>query len=418
MSNKVSIHIKGNTERREDYQPEPKVICGRYAVEKELGRGGIGEVSLAQDLQLERMVAVKRILVQMGSSEQRSQFAIDEAKRLARLQHPNIVTVFDVLDDGGDLLMVMEYLSGYTLGDLQSPLTIEDFINVARQCLSGLAAAHALGMIHLDIKSSNIMLTWLATGQLQVKILDFGLATMLGQATSLENEDGSVLGSVYTMAPEQLMRETVDVRTDLYSLGCVFYHSLTGKDPFRGSTVEEIMDAHLRHDLRPLSARRPDLPPAVSDWVETLMSKSPEDRPPDATSALKALVAALSAGRGGSDIKNLRLGNRGDSTENVEEITLPALSQLQACLGKSAAVHGIVERVWENMPGTVRFLNFETVQHNEFSVVLVLKENHPEFAKERLNELIGKKIRVTGRITEFHGSPQVVVESPSQIAPV
>jgi len=416
MSNKVSIHIKGNTARQEDYPEEPKVICGRYAVEKEIGRGGIGKVSLAQDLQLERLVAVKRILVQMGNSEQRSQFAIDEAKRLARLQHPNIVTVFDVLDDNGDLLMVMEYLSGYTLGDLQSPLTLEDFINVARQSLGGLAAAHALGMIHLDIKSTNIMLTWLATGQLQVKILDFGLATMLGQATATDNEDGSVLGSVYTMAPEQLLREPVDVRTDLYSLGCVFYHALTGKDPFRGATVEEIMDAHLRHDLRPLSSRRPDLPSAVCDWVENLMAKAPSDRPTDATSALKALVAALSAGKSG-DIKNLRSSSRSESPDPVEEITLPASSQLLSCLGKNAAVNGVVERVWENMPGTVRFLNFETVQHNEFSVVLILKDNHPEFAKERLNDLVGKKIRVTGRITDFHGSPQVVVESPSQIAP-
>lgn len=417
MSNKVSIHIKGNTERREDYQEEQKVIGGRYAVEKELGRGGIGEVSLARDLQLERMVAVKRILVQMGNSIQRAQFAIDEAKRLARLQHPNIVTVFDVLDDGGDLLMVMEYLSGYTLGDLKSPLTIEDFINVARQSLSGLAAAHALGMIHLDIKSTNIMLTWLATGQLQVKILDFGLATMLGQATAPDNEDGSILGSVYTMAPEQLLREPVDVRTDIYALGCVFYHALTGKDPFRGATVEEIIEAHLQHDLRPLATRRPDLPPAVCNWVEGLMSKSPDDRPVDATSALKALVSALSTANSGPDIKNLRSGSRTDS-EPAEEITLPAFARLQACVGKNADVSGIVERIWDNMPGTVRFLNFEAVQHNEFCVVLVLKDNHPEFAMDRLNELIGKKIRVTGKITDFHGSPQVVVESPAQILPL
>ena len=411
MSKKVTIHIRGNVERKE----QSKVIGGRYAVEKELGRGGIGEVSLARDLQLERMVAVKRILVQVGTSSERAQFAIDEAKRLARLQHPNIVTVFDVLDHDGDLLMVMEYLSGYTLDDLKSPLTIEDFLNVARQSLSGLAAAHALGMIHLDIKSTNLMLTWLATGQLQVKILDFGLATMLGQATADDHEDGSVLGSIYTMAPEQLLRETADVRTDLYSLGCVYYQALTGKDPFRGATVEEIIEAHLQHDFKPLTGRRPDLPPAVCAWVETLMSKNPADRPPDAPSALKALVAALSVGSSGSGIKNLRTHDRADHAEKVEEITLPASGKLQACLGKAAAVQGIVDKVWDNMAGSVRFLNFQTVQHTEFSVVLLLKAGHPEFAKDRLNELIGKKICVTGKITDFHGSPQVVVESPSQI---
>lgn len=410
MSKKVTIHIRGNAERKE----EQKVIGGRYAVEKELGRGGIGEVSLARDLQLERMVAVKRILVQVGTSAQRAQFAIDEAKRLARLQHPNIVTVYDVLDHEGDLLMVMEYLGGYTLEDLTSPLTVEDFLNVARQSLSGLAAAHALGMIHLDIKSTNIMLTWLSTAQLQVKILDFGLATMLGQATAPDHDDGSVLGSIYTMAPEQLLREPADVRTDLYSLGCVFYQALTGKDPFRGNTVEEIIEAHLQHDFKPLAARRPDLPPAVCAWVESLMSRDPADRPPDAPTALKAMVSALSGGSSGAGIRNLRSSDR---AEPVEEITLPNAGHLQSCLGKCAAVQGVVDKVWDNMAGSVRFLNFQTVQHTEFSVVLVLKDGHPEFARERLNELIGKKIRVTGKITDFHGSPQVVVESPSQIVP-
>jgi serine/threonine protein kinase len=408
MSNKVRIHIRGNSD-------EPYVIGGRYAVENELGRGGLGKVVLARDLQLERMVAVKRVLVQVGDSAERSQLAIDEAKRLARLQHPNIVTVFDVLDDNGDLLMVMEYLRGYTLDELKSPLTIEDFLQVARQSLSGLAAAHALGMIHLDIKTSNLMLTWLATGHFQVKILDFGLATMLGQAE--EREDGSVLGSIYTMAPEQLLREPVDVRTDLYSLGCVFYQALTGKDPFRGATVEDIIEAHLRHDFKPLSGRRPDLPPAVCAWVENLMARNPADRPADAPSALNALVSALGNGPAGAEIRNLRSGPRAGQAEAAEEITLPAAGRLQACLGRNAAVHGVVEKIWDNMPGTVRFLNFETVPHSEFSVVLVLKEGHPEFARERLKQLIGKKIRVTGKISDFHGSPQVVVESPSQISP-
>jgi serine/threonine protein kinase len=409
MRKKVTIQIKGKSEQTDG----ERVIGARYAVERELGRGGLGEVLLARDLQLERMVAVKRILVQVGSSAERARFAIEEAKRLARLQHPNIVTVFDVLDHDGDLLMVMEYLRGYTLEALQNPLTIEDFLNVARQSLSGLSAAHALGMIHLDIKPTNLMLTWLATGQLQVKILDFGLATMLGQAAAAEQED-RVLGSVYTMAPEQLLREPADVRTDLYSLGCVFYHALTGKDPFRGATVEEIIDAHLRHDVAPLAGRRPDLPPAVCAWVESLMARKPADRPSDAPSALQAMVAALRAGPAGAGIKNLRATDR---VERVEEITLPSPRQLQAYVGKCAAVQGVVDKVWENMAGSVRFVNFQTVQHSEFSVVLPLKDGHPEFAAERLNALIGKKIRVTGKITEFHGSPQVVVDSPAQIVP-
>jgi serine/threonine protein kinase len=390
----------------------PEVIGGRYAVERELGRGGLGEVLLARDLQLERMVAVKRILVQVGNSDERARFAINEAKRLARLQHPNIVTVYDVLDHEGDLLMVMEFLDGYTFEELKSPLTLEDFLNVARQSLNGLAAAHTLGMIHLDIKSTNLMFTWLATGQFQIKILDFGLATMIEQATATEHED-TVLGSVYTMAPEQLLREPVDVRTDLYSLGCVFYQALTGKDPFRGATVEEIIDAHLNHAVKPLSGRRPDLPPGVCDWVERLMARQPADRLSDAPSALQELIAAVSAGAGA---RNVRSGSRGE-TEPPEEITLPDTARLKACLHRQATIQGVVEKVWENAPGTVRFLNFEDVRHDEFSVVLPLRDGHPEFARERLDQLVGRRIRVTGKISEFHGSPQVVVESPAQIIP-
>jgi serine/threonine protein kinase len=406
---KVSIQFKTRTAEKE----QPVVIGGRYALQKELGRGGVGEVFLARDLQLQRMVAVKRVYVQMGEAASRAEFALAEARRLACLQHPNIVTVFDVLDHQGDVHMVMEYLSGLTLEDLEAPLTLEDFLNVARQTLGGLAAAHALGMIHLDIKSTNLMLTWLATGQLQVKLLDFGLATMLEQAARQNEDDGSVFGSVYTMAPEQLERRPVDVRTDLYSLGCVFYHALTRKDPFRGPTVEAIIDAHLQHDVRPLASRRPDLPPGVSDWVETMMARDPGDRPESAATALSLLLSSLS----GSAAANVRSSSR-TGPDALEEIELPAREKLLAALGKNAAVNGEVERVGENMPGTVRFLNFKTVHHNDFAVILPLKDGHPEFAREKLNELIGKKIRVTGKISEFHGSPQMIVESPAQIAPV
>lgn len=404
---KISINIKGRAPSR----TENVVIGGRYALQQELGRGGVGEVLLAQDLQLERLVAVKRIHVQMGESAHRAQFAIKEAKQLARLQHPNIVTVFDVLDHGGNVLMVMEYLRGYTLEDLQAPLTLEDFIEVARQSLAGLGAAHALGVIHLDIKSTNLMLVWLATGQLQVKLLDFGLATMMEQATrdDADDEEG-VLGSVYTMAPEQLERRPVDVRTDLYSLGCVFYHALTRKDPFRGETVEAIIEAHLQHVFRPLAARRPDLPPALCAWVEQLMARNPDVRPPDAPTALSLLLATLS-GRSGKSLKNLRA----DREAEVGEIHLPDSPALQASLGKVVAVSGTVNRVGENMPGTIRFLNFEAVPHNDFAVILPLKNGHLEFTREKLDALIGKTVCVTGKISEFHGSPQMVIDLPSQI---
>ncbi len=404
---KVSIDI-GRKSPKAPEPPEKSPVGGRYVLQQELGRGGVGEVLLAYDLQLERPVAVKRVHMQMGESSHRAQVAMTEAKRLARLQHPNIVTVFDVFDHRGDVLMVMEYLYGYTIEALESPLPQEDFLNLARQSLTGLAAAHSLGMIHLDIKPTNLMLTWLATGQLQVKLLDFGLAKMMEQPAPQDSKKhNSVLGSIHTMAPEQLEQDPVDARTDLYSLGCVFYYALTRRDPFAGNTVEDIMENHLSHRFLPLAPQRPDLPPGLCAWVERLISRHPKDRPENATAALTQLFSSA----------NLSTRKRATAPLGIDvvEIHLPNRDLLLASVGKKAAVHGLVARVWENAPGTACFLNFETVEHRHFSVVLVQKDHHPEFARERLKTLIGKKIRVTGSITDFHGSPQLVVDSPAQI---
>jgi len=409
---KISIVIKGSKPEVAEKPPGQAVLGERYVLQEELGRGGVGEVLLGYDLQLERPVAVKRVYLLMGASAERARFAITEAKRLARLQHPNIVTVYDVLDHQGDVLMVMEYLNGYTIEALQSPLTLGDFINFARQSLSGLEAAHSTGMIHLDIKPTNLMLSWLGTGQLQVKLLDFGLAMMLEQPTLADaGGDGTVFGSVYTMAPEQLERNPVDARTDLYSLGCVFYYALTRRDPFQGESVEAIIDAHLRHNFHPLAPQRPDLPPALCAWVERLMSRDPQDRPASASAALRELLKSPDVSA--RNTRPAQLPPAPDTT--TVEIHLPDRKQLTASLGQDVVVHGIVTRVWENMPGNARFINFTGVDHLEFCVVVILKDSHPEFGREQMDALVGRRIRVTGRISEFHDSPQLIVHEPAQI---
>ncbi len=383
------------------------LIGGRYKPREEIGRGGAGEVLLAYDSQLERLVAVKRIHLKVGKSEKRAAFAMDEAKRLAKVQHPNIVTVYDVLVHRREVIMVMEYLSGHTLEAQVEPLTIAEFGEVARQCLDALGAAHALGMVHLDIKSTNIMLTTLATGRLQVKLLDFGLAAMLDDPAATFLVPGAELrGSVYTIAPEQLERKPVGVRTDLYSLGCVFYHALTRREPFQGVSVAGVIDAHLRHDYRPLAERRPDLSAGLCTWVECLMARDPEERPGSAAEALAGLEWLLPAsGEGSSEA----------SGAPMEEILASERGRLLQALGKTAAVIGKVVRVWDNKPGTIRFLNFEAVDHDDFSVVLLLKAGHPGFAREVTEALVGKPIRVIGRISDFHGCPQIIVENPTQI---
>ncbi len=392
------------------------LIGGRYKPREQLGRGGAGEVLLAYDSQLERLVAVKRIHLKLGESERRAAFAMDEAKRLAKVQHPGIVTVYDVLVHRREVIMVMEYLSGHTLEAREEPLAIADFGEVARQCLDALGAAHALGMVHLDIKSTNIMLTTLTTGKLQVKLLDFGLAAMIEQPASALLAPGRELrGSVYTIAPEQLERKPVGVRADLYSLGCVLYHALTRREPFQGVSVAGVIEAHLRHEFRPLAERRPDLPPGLCAWVECLMARNPEERPGSAAEALAGLewLMPVSSELDAAFVESPAAPS-GDVP--VEEICASERERLLAAFGRTTAVVGTVERVWENKPGTIRFLNFHAVDHDDFSVVLLLRAGHPGLALEFTEALIGKMIRVIGRITDFHGCPQIIVESPSQIA--
>ncbi len=223
---------------------------------------------------------------------------MQEARHLAALQHPNIVTVFDYIESDGDLLVVMELLQGRTMQEIAetAPLTPEDFVRAMEDILDGLVAAHEIGMLHRDIKPSNLMFVDRGSRSFQVKILDFGLAKVAAEP-SLQTIDigGGVLGSVFTMSPEQFEGRPLDPRSDLYSLGCVAYFSLTTFYPFRGASVTEVITGHLRHALAPLEELRPDVPVAVCRWVEHLMAVHPEDRPATAAEALDELIAAVGA---------------------------------------------------------------------------------------------------------------------------
>ncbi len=149
-------------------------------------------------------------------------------------------------------------------------------------------------MLHRDLKPSNIMLVWLPTCEMQFKLLDFGIAKYCPAPTTQTTDvEGSVMGTVYFMAPEQFERGTLDQRTDLYSLGCSYYHALTGNYPFTADSAAGVMAAHLTHAPGPLAEWRPDLPAAVVDWVLRLMSRLPEDRPDSAAQALALFKLAL-----------------------------------------------------------------------------------------------------------------------------
>ena len=270
----------------------------RYEIRSKIGEGGIGAVYLAYDTSLKREVAIKRLLPQGEKPEEERYHAeeiVREAGLLSKLQHPNIVTVYDagIDDDGG--FVVMEYIDGETVDETlkRGALTYGDFRMVVEQALEGLIAAQDVDMLHRDIKPSNVMIRWLPSGKFQLKLLDFGLARVTQRpALQTVRHGDSILGSIYFMAPEQLEREPLDGRTDLYSLGCLFYYMLTGTYPFDGESGGEVMVKKLEHDISHLSKLRPDIPISVCDWVMRMLAREREERPDSAQTALEEFDAA------------------------------------------------------------------------------------------------------------------------------
>ena len=269
-------------------------MSNRYEIREQIGKGGLGAVYKAFDTQLQREVAMKRVLSPDQATEEEVQEAADkliaEAQTLSSLNHPNIVTVFDVGQDEEGGFVVMELLKGETLDETieRGVLTQEDFTEVVYQAMEALIAAQAANVIHRDIKPTNIMVIWQASGKFQIKILDFGLAKF-SKTPSVQtmDQEESVLGSIFFMAPEQFERGELDARTDIYQMGCVLYKALTGQYPFDGETAPQVMNAHLQHKVIPLDQIRPDLPPAICQWVMWLINRDIEHRPQDARDALK-----------------------------------------------------------------------------------------------------------------------------------
>ena len=268
----------------------------RYEIRGKIGQGGLGAVYRGYDTRMSREVAIKRISTGGGDDadeEESTRQLIKEAGALASLQHPHIVTVYDVGTDEDGPYVVMELISGKTLDELieNAPLTWTDFRELAMQTQEALIAAHELDLIHSDLKPSNLMLSWLPSGKFQVKIVDFGLAT-LTKSQSKEDLEAmeAVFGSIFFMPPEQFERKPLDMRSDLYSMGCVYYQTLAGRYPFDGKTGTEVMTAHLNHTVTPLQEIRSDIPLWVCDWIMWQLNREPEHRPESARDSLTVFL--------------------------------------------------------------------------------------------------------------------------------
>ncbi len=258
------------------------------------------------DTVMKREVAIKRLLPieETNLNEPSGDLIEKEAAVLARFQHPNIVTIFAIEEDKDGPYVVMELIDGEDLHSVMTSgaLSWSDFKDIAPQCLEPLVAAGELGLLHRDIKPGNIMLTMTPAERFLAKILDFGLAKFSSQP-SLQTLDqkGSFLGSIDYIAPEQLELRPLDQRTDLYSLGCVLYYSLTQKAPFSGDSPAQTSMNHLSHRCKHISELRSDVPRPVADWIMKMISRRVEDRPKDAADALEQLQEALEGKRKSDD---------------------------------------------------------------------------------------------------------------------
>jgi len=258
---------------------------GHYLVTRRLGHGGMGEVFLAQDTKLGRKVALKLLLRDFTSNEERLRRFQQEARAASALNHPNILTIHEIGQEGSLHFMASEYVEGETLRQhlLRAPMTLGQTLDVAVQVASALAAAHQVGIIHRDIKPENVMLR--SDGY--VKVLDFGLAKLIDPVTvhtdaptllQVETEQGVVMGTFNYMSPEQARGLTVDTRTDIWSLSVMLYEMVAGRQPFVGETPSDVMSLILQKEPLPLAHSLPAVPPELERIVRKALRKDREER--------------------------------------------------------------------------------------------------------------------------------------------
>jgi eukaryotic-like serine/threonine-protein kinase len=270
--------------------PDELGRLGHYRILKELGRGGMGMVLLAEDAKLRRPAALKVMLPRHATDAVAKERFLREARVAAQVKHDHIVTIYQVDEERGAPFIAMEFLLGMSLDAfLKAKGTpgISHVLRIGREIAEGLAAAHERGLVHRDVKPANV---WLEAPHGRVKILDFGLARQEQEDAHLTGS-GTVVGTPSYMSPEQARGERVDHRSDLFSLGGVLYTLCTGRQPFSGKTAMAVLTSLAVDQPPPVSQLNPVVAPALTDLIDRLLSKRPDQRPPSARAVAQALRA-------------------------------------------------------------------------------------------------------------------------------
>ena len=264
-------------------------VVGSYKITEKIGEGGMGAVFKGIDLMLEREVAIKMLRPELACQPQVVERFRSEAVTLAKLNHPNIATLFSFLRQGEDFFMVMEFVRGETLDSLirrSGAMPCDKAIALFCQALEGIEHAHRMGIIHRDIKPANMMLT--ETGTL--KVMDFGIARVLG--TSRMTKQGNIVGTIEYMSPEQVRGQETDARSDIYSLGILLYEMLTGRVPFSSDSEYDLMQMQIEKAPDPPRFFSTQIPPFVEQAIMRSLAKRAEARFQGAAEFRNALLNA------------------------------------------------------------------------------------------------------------------------------
>lgn len=378
---------------------------GRFLIGERLGQGGMGEVYRAEDSVLRRAVAIKRITPQLSADEDYRARLLKEAERASSLANQHVAVVHDVLEDQGSMFLVMEYVEGHTLRvQMQKPMTLEEFYSFAEQCVQGIAAAHERGILHCDIKPENIMIG----PRGQVKILDFGLAKQLPRDTDatlekIESSTGSFSGTLAYMAPEVLLESTPDARSDLFSLGVVFYEVLAMRHPFRVESFIGTTDHILREEPLPIGG----IPAALEGLVLKMLTKNPAGRHNSAEELMRELAAVREGSAAGFSLAVQRWRRR-MRRNSVLAYGMVALVAVAALVGIGMLVDG-------KYPGLLgsRMVAAPPLPAMRQLAVLPFQTNDPNVAAKAYG--LGLTETLTSRLAELSTGLPLQVVSPGDI---
>jgi len=278
-------------------QPSPEflelqaALAGEYSLQRELGRGGMGIVYLARDVQLDREVAIKVLPSHLARSTASRERFLREARTAAGLSHPHIVPIHRVGEADGFVFLVMSYVEGETLGErlrTHGPLQPAEAARVMREVAWALAYAHGRGIVHRDVKPDNILLE---AGTGRALVTDFGIARG-GRDPGPDTDPGKIMGTAHFMSPEQAASDPVDGRSDLYSLGVVGYLAVSGRLPFEASSVPALLVRQAAEPAPGIMRAAPGLPPALAAAIDRCLARNPADRFPDGEAMAAALAPA------------------------------------------------------------------------------------------------------------------------------